>query len=64
MATPDLSAQLMSEIANLSAKALAGNITDEELRQGLKLLREERNSIKPAKKSKAADPEAELASLL
>ncbi len=66
MAIPDTSVALMSEIALLSAKALSGEITDEELRRGLQLLREERMSIKPSAKkpSKAADGDAELADIL
>jgi hypothetical protein len=65
MATPETSSALLTEIANLSAKALAGTITDEELKRGLALLRQERMSIKgPAKKAKSADGDAELESLL
>lgn len=65
MATPETSAALMSEIAALSAKALAGTITDDEMRRGLAMLRQERVSIRAtAKKSTKADGDAELADLM
>lgn len=65
MAQPQTSPELLSDVASLSAKAIAGNITDEELMRGLALLREGRMSIGAtvAKKAKV-DPDAELASLL
>ena len=65
MAQPDTSPALLSSVAELSAKAIAGNISDEELMRGLTLLREGRMSIGAtvAKKAKV-DPDAELASLL
>jgi hypothetical protein len=63
MATPTMSADMLSEIATLSAKAVAGSISDDELRRGLKLLREDRLTIKPSKAAKL-DGDAELASLL
>ena len=65
MATPDTSVALMSEIAALSARALAGTITDEELKHGLKMLRQERVTIRATtKKVTKADGDAELASLM
>ena len=63
MASPTTSNDLLTEIANLSAKAIAGTISDEELRRGLALLRQERNSIKPSTKAKAIG-DAELDSLM
>lgn len=64
MGTPTTSAELTSEIATLTAKALSGTISDEELRRGLRLLREERMTIKPGGgKKKPADGDAELAEL-
>ena len=63
MATPETSSELLSDIAMLSSKALAGTITDEELMHGLKLLREGRLSITPSRKAKV-DGDSELASLL
>jgi hypothetical protein len=63
MSSPITSPDLLSEIAALSAKAIAGTITDAELKRGLALLRQERISIKPKAKAKA-DGDAELESLL
>jgi len=65
MATPETSAELMSEIAALTSKALAGTISDEETKRGLALLRAERVTIRTtAKKSTKADGDAELADLM
>lgn len=63
MGTPENSPEMLSEIAALSAKALANTISDEELARGLALLRSERITIKPSKKAKA-DGDAVLNDLM
>ena len=66
MAVPITSAELTSEIAALSAKSVAGTISDDELRRAVQLLREGRNSIRANSKLKkaTADGDAELDSLM
>ena len=55
MGVPTTSAELTAAIAAASAKVLDGSITDEELGEALRRLREDRYSInaKPAKKPAA-----------
>lgn len=65
MGVPEMSAELTNEIARLSQKAVAGTASDEELRRGLALLRQDRMSIKPGGAKKAPlDSDKELDDLL